>query len=215
MNLFRKLTRKSWLTPGLDDWAAETSGPAQADAAVGLKLYFAVMAVLFLLIGVGFVMHGGGENGLHPGHGPALDGRPLPRSLLMWYNTGILILSSVAMQLAGNAAARGDSRTLQAALLSGGTFAVIFLIGQIAVWQQFREGGYFGTTNPAVAFFYLIIAVHGLHLAGGLFVWGRALGRLMGGAAADDVRLGVSLCALYWHVLLLIWLVMFGLLLAS
>ena len=214
MNLFRKLTQKSWLTPGLDDWAAQTSGPVQADAAVGLKLYFAVMAVLFLLIGTGFVMHAGGEGAAHLGHGPAVDGRPLPHTMLLWYNSGILILSSVALQLASSAAARGDSQKLQAALLSGGTLAVIFLIGQFAVWQQFREGGYFGTTNPAVAFFYLIIGLHGLHLAGGLFVWGRALGRVMGGATVDDVRLGVSLCALYWHVLLLIWLVMFALLLA-
>ena len=33
------------------------------------------------------------------------------------------------------------------------------------------------------------------------------------GAGLDEVRLGVELCTVYWHYLLLVWLVLFSLLL--
>jgi cytochrome c oxidase subunit 3 len=52
-----------------------------------------------------------------------------------------------------------------------------------------------------------------LHLLGGLLVWGKTLGRLAGGAELIDVRASVALCAVYWHYLLLVWFILFGLLL--
>ena len=51
---------------------------------------------------------------------------------------------------------------------------------------------------------------------GGLFVWGRAASRMYRGrTAADTMRLGVELCTVYWHYLLLVWFVLFGLLLIT
>ena len=35
------------------------------------------------------------------------------------------------------------------------------------------------------------------------------------GAGLDEVRLGVELCTVYWHYLLLVWLVLFSLLLLT
>jgi cytochrome c oxidase subunit 3 len=71
------------------------------------------------------------------------------------------------------------------------------------------------TSNPASAFFYVLTAVHGLHLLGGLWVWARSVVRVFTGADADSVRLGIELCAVYWHYLLLVWAVLFGLLLTT
>ena len=93
--------------------------------------------------------------------------------------------------------------------------SALFLFGQVATWQQLVDGGYFLTTNPANAFFYLLTAVHGLHLLGGLYVWGRSLQRVWSGADADTVRLNIELCTIYWHFLLLVWVVVFGLLLST
>ena len=73
--------------------------------------------------------------------------------------------------------------------------------------------GYFASSNPANAFFYLITGLHGLHLLGGLVAWGRTMSRL--GRGDEIARLGASaeLCAIYWHFLLAVWLVLFGLML--
>jgi cytochrome c oxidase subunit 3 len=71
-------------------------------------------------------------------------------------------------------------------------------------------------SNPATAFFYLLTGVHGLHLLGGLFVWGKTIVRMaQGGVELIDLRLSVELCTVYWHYLLLVWLVLFTLLLAT
>jgi cytochrome c oxidase subunit III len=81
-------------------------------------------------------------------------------------------------------------------------------------WRQLQAAGYYATSNPANAFFYVLTGLHGLHLLGGLFVWAGAASRMYQGRAGTT-RLSVELCTVYWHYLLLIWLVLFGLLLIT
>ena len=50
---------------------------------------------------------------------------------------------------------------------------------------------------------------------GGLVAWGRTTLKLWRGFEVGDVHLSVELCAIYWHFLLVIWLVLFGLLLLT
>ena len=105
--------------------------------------------------------------------------------------------------------------SLRITLTAGGLLALVFLAGQLTVWRHLIDGGQFATSGPALAFFYLITAMHGLHLLGGLFFWGRTTAQTMNGAKAEDVATGVNLCAIYWHYLLIVWVVMFGLLLIT
>ncbi len=91
----------------------------------------------------------------------------------------------------------------------------MFLGGQLIAWQQLNASGFYVSTNPANAFFYLLTAVHGVHLLGGLWVWARSTTKVWTGAEADSVRLSIELCTVYWHFLLLVWIVMFGVLLST
>jgi len=52
-------------------------------------------------------------------------------------------------------------------------------------------------------------------LLGGLVAWVRALVRVRQGVEMTRLRMTLELCAIYWHFLLLVWLVLFGLLLVS
>jgi cytochrome c oxidase subunit 3 len=88
-------------------------------------------------------------------------------------------------------------------------------LGQLVAWQQLNATGYFMAGNPANSFFYLLTALHGLHLLGGMWVWGRTTMRLFAGADARSVRLSVELCAVYWHYLLFVWVGLFALLLST
>jgi cytochrome c oxidase subunit 3 len=55
--------------------------------------------------------------------------------------------------------------------------------------------------------------VHGLHLTGGLVAIGRTTARVwQRNAATAKMRLSVELCTIYWHFLLLVWVVLLGLL---
>jgi cytochrome c oxidase subunit III len=169
---------------------------------LGLRVFLAVVTVLFSLLVVAYA-----------DRMSAADWRSLPVPWLLWLNTVMLILSSVALQWAWGGARWGQIDVVWVGLLVGGVFAFAFLVGQLLAWQQLAAVGYFAATNPAVAFFYLITALHGLHLLGGLVAWGRTTVKVWRGFEVGQVRLSVELCAVYWHFLLLIWLVLFGLLL--
>ena len=101
------------------------------------------------------------------------DWQTVPIPKLLWFNTAVLVLSSVALQLALVAARRGERDGALTGLLAGGVSAVIFLVGQLLAWQQLRTAGFLVAGNPANSFFYLITGLHGLHIAGGLVALGR------------------------------------------
>jgi len=143
------------------------------------------------------------------------DWRPLAEPALLWLNTVILVLASVAFQLTRGAAKRGQPSTVKVGLFVGGACTILFLLGQLVAWQQLNASGFFLTSNPANSFFYLLTALHGLHLLGGMWVWGRTTTRLLTGADAQSVRLSVELCTVYWHYLLLVWIGLFALLLST
>jgi cytochrome c oxidase subunit 3 len=47
---------------------------------------------------------------------------------------------------------------------------------------------------------------------GGLVAWGRTVAKVWGDFDRAEIRQNVELCTLYWHFLLLVWLILFGLL---
>jgi cytochrome c oxidase subunit 3 len=88
-----------------------------------------------------------------------------------------------------------------------------FLVGQYIAWQQLNASGHYVTSNPADAFFFLLTGVHALHILGGMYVWTRATMRVFSGN--DSVEESIQLCTVYWHFLLVVWLVLFGLMLST
>ena len=139
----------------------------------------------------------------------------MPEPWALWLNTIFLISSSIAMQIATNCSRRDDLKGVRIGLIFGGLLAFFFLIGQLYVCQTLVGLGYYANTNMANAFFYLLTAAHGLHLLGGLVAWGRSIYKLLRGGSVVDIRLSVELCTTYWHYLLVIWIILFGLLLIS
>jgi cytochrome c oxidase subunit III len=197
----QRLAAKPWLEEGvLADWREE-SPSSLPSAKIGLGVFLAVVGSLFALFISAYSMRM-----------TMVDWRALPVPKLLWFNTGVLVTSSIALQWAYMAARRNDTEGVIIGLLAAGTSAVIFLLGQLLAWQQLKVAGYFVASNPANSFFYLITAVHGLHLMGGLVALARTTAKVWRGAEVTQVRLSVELCAIYWHFLLLVWLVLLGLL---
>jgi cytochrome c oxidase subunit III len=197
----QRLTAKPWLEEdGIGDFPA-TGAMTLPAAKIGLGVFLAVVGSLFALFISAYSMRMNME-----------DWRALPVPRLLWFNTGVLVVSSAALQWAHVAARRNDMDGVIVGLCAGAASAVTFLIGQLLAWQQLSVAGYFLASNPANSFFYMITAVHGLHLMGGLVAVGRTTGKVWRGAEIIEVRLSVELCAIYWHFLLLVWLFLLGLL---
>lgn len=158
---------------------------------IGLIFFMAVATALFslLLLAYGMRMR-------EP------DWQPIPHPALLWWNTGALVLASIAMQ-------RARQMTLHRAawLVSGGVLAAVFVIGQLTVWRMLSAAGQTVTVNPSNSFLYLLTGLHGLHVLGGLVAWAVAIAHLQ---RADPfrVRRTIALCAIYWHFLLAVWLVL-------
>ena len=203
-----------WLlkqTINVQPWAAQGSSEdvyggvlSRPTAKLGLWVFLAVVTSLFALFISAYAMR------MKLG-----DWSPMPKPGLLWLNTGVLIVTSVAMEWTRAAANRGQTADVRSGLVAGGVLTFVFLAGQLVVWQQLNASGYFIAANPANGFFYLLTAVHGLHLLGGLVAWGKTSAKVWRGIEVGKVRLSVELCAMYWHYLLLVWLVVFAVLLST
>ena len=177
---------------------------SEPKAKTGLWVFLAVVTSMFCLFISAYAMR------MKLG-----DWTPLPEPDLLWVNTGLLVLSSIALQWARNAAKQDRIDSLKVGLNVAGVLTIGFIVGQLFAWRQLVDDGYFLNANPANAFFYLFTALHGLHILGGLVAWIRAVSRLWRGSDAAQVRLSVELCAVYWHFLLIVWLILFGLMLST
>jgi cytochrome c oxidase subunit III len=202
----QRLMSKPWLEPGPAGDFYGMGGTSLPTAKIGLGVFLAVVGCLFALFTSAYFMRMALSD---------WEALPLPR--LLWLNTGILILSSVALQCAVLAVRQGqmDMDTVRLALVTAGLTALTFLAGQLMAWRELAAGGYFVSTNPANSFFYLITGMHGLHILGGLVALARTTARAWSGADLGRLRLSVELCAIYWHFLLFVWLILFLLLSGS
>jgi len=197
----QRLMSKPWLEQGTNAAFPGTESGVMPAAKVGLGFFLAVVGCLFALFASAYFMR------------MALsDWQSLPVPRVLWFNTGILVLSSIALHLAVAASRKGQMDTTRLALATAGLTALAFLAGQLMAWRELSASGYLLSSNPANSFFYLITGMHGLHIIGGLVALGRTTAKAWSGVARDRLRLSIELCAMYWHFLLFIWLAVFVLL---
>lgn len=201
MSLFKQLTEKPWERKGVIGGMRPEGAFDTAPEKVGLVTFLVVASVIFSMFAVSYRIRM-----------TLPDWEPLSEPAQLWLNTGLLVLSSILFQWARNIASSGNSRNLKTAFISGGVFAILFIAGQMAAWQSLQEAGYYVASNPANAFFYLMTGLHAVHLLGGLWVWSKSSIRLLSGGKPEDLRLSIELCTLYWHFLLIVWLLMFAVL---
>jgi len=140
--------------------------------------------------------------------GSALDWRHLPLPPILYLNTLVLFASSFALEVARrqvgafisgpkNQAAR-PTRWLYIALSLG----LLFVAGQYLAWMQLRSQGLYLATNPNSSFFYVLTAVHALHVLGGLGGLSRVIHRLNKSILRKST---LDATAYYWHFMDALW----------
>jgi cytochrome c oxidase subunit 3 len=144
---------------------------------------------------------------------PTWQGIELPS--LLWPNTAILFLSSIAIDISRRAIRRNDIQSMKRWLALGGILGVAFLVGQLAAWRQLVNAGVYVPSTLQSGFFYILTGLHGLHLFGGVV----AIGYVMVQALKERLTAlnyePLKLCALFWHVMDALWIYLFVLLLWS
>ena len=205
MNPFKILAEKPWLTQGAV--AGHNGANPQEAARIALRFILAIVTVIFFLFILTFL-----SRSQYPDF-QALAGQPwqpFTNPSGLWFNTGLLVLSSVSIQFGLHASRREQLNNAITGVSAAVFFAVMFLLAQLNLWQHLQSLGFYINTNPANSYFYLLTAIHGLHLLGGLLVLTNVVFRVWYDGALDRLSGPLQLCATYWHFLLGIWLVLFA-----
>lgn len=137
---------------------------------------------------------------------------------ILYWNTLILVVSSATLELARTRVGGPFDRLGRANALSSEhlrerlfwlrmsiVLGFVFLAGQYVAWRALSAAGVILSTGPSSAFFYLLTAVHALHLLGGLAALFYALRCLH----VDDGPRAVHVLgavALYWHFMAVLWM---------
>jgi cytochrome c oxidase subunit III len=201
-------------SPGQPDYATRLRR-----ARLGLLVALTPVLMLFVSFTSAYVV----RQGL-----PSLDPRtatlvrdwiPVTLPKLLLINTGVLVLSSVFMELArrqirGEAALAsadsiprvspgGESKIpwLPMTLMLG----IIFLFGQWMAWRQLAASGFYVATTPSSSFVYLLTGTHAVHLLGGvLALLGAGVASLLGFSLTRR-SIVVDVTAWYWHFMAGLW----------
>jgi cytochrome c oxidase subunit 3 len=149
----------------------------------------------------------------------------LPLGMLA-INTLLLLLSSLTVELARRQIAR-QTALAPVASIPGVTLGPDrsvpwlgitlilgfgFLAGQWMAWQELRDSGFSIATSPSSSFFYLLTAVHAVHLGGGLLVMLYAVTISLLRRPLFTQRIVIDVTAWYWHFMAFLWIYIFGLL---
>lgn len=159
------------------------------------------MVMLFAAFGSSYIVRQGLSN----------DWREMSMPPVLWVNTLLLILSSLALEGARRALKNGNTAAFKRYWSTGTVLGLGFVAGQGVVWWQLASQGIYVHTNPSSSFFYLLTVTHVLHLLGGVVALTWVLSKTPRLRVEAGRCVSVDVSATYWHFMDGVWLFVFGL----
>lgn len=201
MAVFSTLREKPWLTASSE---SQVLSKNNVDKKTTLIIFLAVVSVFFLLFIFTFLARSQYEDF------QALAGQlwqPFYNPMWLWINTAMLALASILIQLSLNNTKRHNHGKAFAYSVVSLFLSIQFLLAQIILFRHLYSLGFYFAENPANSYFYLLTSLHGIHLLGGLVVMFSAGIK----AFKNEWKIekdSIRLCAIYWHYLFLLWVVL-------
>jgi cytochrome c oxidase subunit III len=196
-------------------------------AKLGLVLGIVSISMLFVTVTAVFLLRQAAVVLDHPTseHVGAWVPVELPVRLLL-LNTFVLLVSSLAMEMARRAMACemvlapvraipgiAFDRELRIPWLAITiTLGLIFLIGQWLAWEALRAQGFHVSTIGPSPFFYILTGAHAVHLAVGIFVLLYAGVISLLHRPIEHRRIVLEVAGWYWHFMGALWVYIFALL---
>ena len=177
-----------------------------AAARIGMGVFLIVVSILFVAAMLGYAVVRLDPSRVEPLRDPETPG--LPHSLLL--STGIILASSVMLHRGLLRARRGESHACARALVAAYWMGVLFVLLQGVAWWVLVRERVLITDNLYAWTFYVLTALHAVHIIGGLIGLERTVAQARLGAYTPSRHNGIVLCAMYWHTLAAIWLVLYA-----
>ena len=197
--LFGTLLQKPW---DKDQMVLDTSHTGKTFDISSQKsaviIIFGIATVLFSLIFTAYIYS------IPPGQ----DTMYLLKPNLLWANTIILFFVAYFFSRIIKDLEKKETSKVKKNLIIVGGLSYIFLFGQLIFWTQLMKSGNYVTTNTYFSSFYIFTAIHGLHLLGGLFFWGKVSSRVLKLEQNKILDEEKNISALSWYCtfLLVVWL---------
>jgi cytochrome c oxidase subunit III len=130
----------------------------------------------------------------------------------LWLSTAIIVISSFTMHSAVRAARHDRQASLRTAMLLTTFLGMLFLLSQTVNWFSLAAASLTAGTNLYGFTFYVLTGLHAAHVIGGVIPLTVVTVRSWQGRYSAAFHPGVEYCAIYWHFLAVVWVVMFTLL---
>jgi cytochrome c oxidase subunit 3 len=162
---------------------------------------FGVSTVLFTLVVTGYLYS----------IPETQDTEYLLKPNLLWLNTLVLLYVAYFFNKITNDLKKNIFEKIKRNLIIVGFLSYTFLFGQILFWFQLMKNGNYVSTNNYFSSFYIFTALHGLHLLGGLFFWGKVFSKVnrLKKEQIINAQKSIDALSLYWTFLLIVWFVFF------
>ena len=202
--IFGTLSQKPWET---DQAIIDTKHSGQtfsnlSNQMSAVIIIFGVSSVLFSLIFTGYLYS----------LPPEQDTTLILKTNLLWINTLVLIFVTYFFDKIRRDFNKKITNKIKKNLVFVGALSYLFLILQLLLWYQLMISGNYVSTNTYFSSFYFFTALHGIHLLGGLFFWGKVSSRVFKLEEKDFIKEEKNITALsvYWLFLFIVWFVFFA-----
>lgn len=123
-------------------------------------------------------------------------------------NTIVLLTSSLFVARGVRAARQTEAHDARRSIYAAGACGVLFIAIKAYEWSAKMAAGY-TVTDEFYSFYYVLTGVHMLHVAIGLIILGVCVRELRSPRQRASL---IEQGATYWHMVDLLWVVIFGLL---
>jgi cytochrome c oxidase subunit 3 len=173
---------------------------------IGMLVSLASIAMLFTSLSSAYIVRSG----------VTYDWYPIAVPRVMFGSTTLILLSSLAIEIARRKLKQSLAASYSHYLLLTGLLGLGFLVSQLFAWRQLEAQGIYISTHPHSSFFYVLTGTHGVHLAGGLlalgFLWLRSRRHLDEPRLIAKRQAIADAVAIYWHFMSALWIYLFLLL---
>lgn len=142
----------------------------------------------------------------------AAEWQPFALPIQVWISTVIIILSSISYIISERATSANDQPRAKKWMIVTTVLGAFFISSQMLAWIELTRRGLYMEGNPYAGFFYILTAVHAVHVIGGIAALSSILLRSWYPTRSEtDVLRRISLAKVvgwYWHFMGLLWLVL-------
>ena len=142
--------------------------------------------------------------------------QPFDLPIQVWISTAIIVVSSFTYHFGKTAVALNDQPRSKHWLSITTVLGAAFISSQILAWVTLNARGLYVQSNPFAGFFYILTAVHAVHVLGGITALGSVLLRswypTSNPANIAKREALAQVVGWYWHFMGGLWIVLFILL---